>query len=196
MVDAAGNVHLSGALPDGTSVAQVVPVSRSGAWPLYASLSSGQGLLLGWLAFSSGANPPLGGDVWWLKPALATSKYYANGLTLHAPIQSSPYTAPGPGINLFNATNLVVTLSGGGLASSITNPITLGANNRIVSQSANKLSLSFSLPAGSFSGSVVNPATSKSIPFGGVVLENQRVASGFFLGSGQSGRVSIAPVSH
>jgi len=193
MVDAAGNAHLSGSLADGTSVAQVVPVSRSGEWPLYASLSSGQGLLLGWLAFSSGANPPLGGDVWWLKSALATSKYYANGLTLHPPIQSSPYAAPGLGTNVFNATNLLVTLSGGGLAPSLTNHITLGSNNRIVNLSSNKLSLSFSLPAGSFSGSMVNPATSKLIPFGGVVLENQGTASGFFLGSGQSGRVSIAP---
>jgi uncharacterized repeat protein (TIGR03803 family) len=195
-LDAAGNVHLSGSLADGTSIAQTVPVSRGGAWPLYASLYSGQGLLLGWLALSSDSNQALAGNVLWLKSASSTAKYYANGLTLRTNIQGSPYTAPGGGTNLFNATNLVVVLSGGGLAQSITNHITLDANNKVVNLGSNKLSLSFSSSAGSFKGSVAGPApASKSISFNGVVLENQGAASGlgFFLGSGQSGQVSIAP---
>jgi uncharacterized repeat protein (TIGR03803 family) len=192
-VDAAGNIRLSGSLADGTSVAQSVPVARSGAWPLYASLYSGQGLLLGWLAFSSGSNETLGGEVLWLESASSKAKYYTNGLTLRTPIQGSPYTAPGGGTNLFNATNLVVALRGGNLSPSITNHITLKSNNGVLNLSPNKLSLSFSSSAGSFKGSVVNPATSKSISFDGVVLENQGAASGFFLGSGQSGQVLIAP---
>lgn len=192
-VDAAGNIHLSGSLADGTALAQTVPVSPSGQWPLYASPSGGQDLLLGWLAFSGDTNQALGGEVLWLKPALSTAKYYTNGLAFQTPIQGSPYAAPARGTNLFNATNLVVVLSGGGLAHSITNRITLDPSNRVVNQSSNKLTLSFLTTAGSFKGTVINPATSKSISFNGVVLENQGAASGFFLGSGQSGRVLIAP---
>lgn len=194
-VDAAGNIHLSGSLADGTALAQTVPVARSGAWPLYASLASGQGLLLGWLAFSSGSNETLGGEVLWLESASSKAKYYANGLALRTPIQGSPYTAPGRMADLFNATNLVVRLSGGNLAQSITNRLTLNSNNRVGNLSPNKLSLSFSSTAGSFKGTVVNPATSKSIAFDGVVLGNQGAASGFFLGPGQSGQVSITPAT-
>jgi uncharacterized repeat protein (TIGR03803 family) len=191
-VNAAGSVSLSGSLADGTALAQTVPVSGSGEWPLYASLSGGQCLLLGWLAFPSDTNQALGGQVLWLKSALPTAKYYTNGVTLQTSILASPYTAPGPGANLFNATNLVLILSGGDLAQSITNHITLGSNNRVVNP-PDKLTLSFSSATGSFKGSVADPATSKPISFSGIVLQNQRLAQGFFLSSGQSGQVLIAP---
>ncbi|MGO8677401.1 MAG: choice-of-anchor tandem repeat GloVer-containing protein [Limisphaerales bacterium] len=192
-VDAAGNIHLSGALADGTTLAQTVPVSPSGQWPLYVSPSGGEGLLLGWLAFPSGSDQGFGGDVTWLKAALSTAKYYPNGVALQTSVLGSPYAAPGRGTNLFNTTNLLVILSGGGLGQSITNLITLDSSNRVVNQSPNKLSLSFSTALGSFSGSVAAPGVSKPISFEGVVLQNQGVGSGFFLSSGQSGRVLIAP---
>ena len=194
MVDAAGKIHLSGSLADGTSLAQTVPVSPTGRWPLYESLYSGQGLLLGWLAFPNGSNNEgPAGEVLWLKSPLSKGAYYTNGITLRTAIQSSPYAAPAAWPGLFNTTNLVLTLGGGGLAPGITNRFTLGPKNQVVNLSSNKLSLSFSLSAGSFKGSVVNPATSKSMSFTGVVLQNQGAASGFFPGSGQSGDVLIAP---
>jgi uncharacterized repeat protein (TIGR03803 family) len=193
-VDGAGTIRLTASLADGTPVSQGVAVSRDGQWPLYASLYGGQGLLLGWLAFSSNSNADLAGEVVWLKPSLRATRYYSSGLTLRTNVSGSPFTVPARGTNLLNATNAVVTLDGGNLTQTITNRITLDANNRVANQSANKLSLSFSLSDGSFKGAVVDPVSSRSIPFKGVVLENQGYAAGYFLGTNnQSGQVLLAP---
>ena len=192
-VDAGGNIHLAGSLADGTPLVQTVPVSPAGLWPLYESLYGGQGMLLGWLAFPSGASAGPAGQLLWLKSPLAKGTLYTNGITLQTPVQSSLYTPPPTWAGLFTTTNLVLTLGGGDLAQSITNLVKLGPKNQAASLSSNKLSLSFSLPAGSFNGSVANPAASKPISFTGVVLQNQGAASGFFLGPSQSGAVSITP---
>jgi len=53
----AGNVSLAGYLGDGKAFNQFVPVSKNGNIPLYASLYSRQGLLLGWLSLTN--NPPI-----------------------------------------------------------------------------------------------------------------------------------------
>jgi len=47
-VDSNGVVKVKGHLADKTSLAAKVPVARSGQWPLYASLYSGKGAVLGW----------------------------------------------------------------------------------------------------------------------------------------------------
>ena len=45
----AGTATITGALADGTSFNQTVPVSQQGYVPLYASLYAGRGLLTGWI---------------------------------------------------------------------------------------------------------------------------------------------------
>ena len=82
-------------------------------------------------------------------------------------------------------------LTGGNLAKGITNRISVGSDNRVTNLSSNKLNLTFSTPAGSFRGSIVNPASGKPISFSGVVLQKPNIGRGFFLGQTQSGEVLI-----
>jgi hypothetical protein len=60
--------------------------------------------------------------------------------------------------------------------------------------SSGKLSLSISTTSGLFKGSVVNPATKKTIPISGAVLQKQNIGAGYFLGTNEIGGVYLGPV--
>jgi hypothetical protein len=53
------------------------------------------------------------------------------------------------------------------------------------------MTLSISKSSGMFSGSVLPPDSRKAISFKGALLQNQKVGSGFFLGTNESGRVLL-----
>jgi hypothetical protein len=57
----------------------------------------------------------------------------------------------------------------------------------------NKPALSLTTSTGLLTGSVVDSLTGKLISVKLVVLQNQQVAAGFFLGSSQSGKVILSP---
>jgi hypothetical protein len=53
------------------------------------------------------------------------------------------------------------------------------------------LTLTISPSSGSFSGKYVVPGTGTKLTLGGVVLQQQGVARGFFLGTNQSGGILL-----
>jgi hypothetical protein len=92
---------------------------------------------------------------------------------------------------LLNFNPGVLILSGGNLAMSITNVLTVNGN-----RAANgNVSVTFSPAKGTFKGSFVNPPGKSKTPVSGVFLQNANTASGYFLGGGQSGRVSFGPAN-
>ena len=188
-----GAISFAGTLADGTKVAQSVPVSKNRQWPLYAPLYGGQGVLWGWLSFTNASD--LGSPVAWVKLP-ANTQHYPAGFSLAVQAVGTRYFPSGTGTNvlgLTTGTNLTLTLEGGGLMQGLTNRFTLAANNRVTPVSGPKLSLTFTPSTGGFAGSVVNPATSRPISFGGVWLQGRAFGSGFFLGAGGSGEVRLEP---
>jgi hypothetical protein len=190
-VDKAGRIRFSGALADGTKLTQAVPVSKNGDWPFYVSLYQGQGSMLNWLSFSNSATDGPAGEVFWLKSAMAASKYYPGGFIKATSAAGWRYIPPAGGSKLLNLVNAKLVLSGGGLTQSITNLLALGARNRVTSDRTNNLSLNFSAATGLFTGRTKNPATGKPISFSGVVFQNSNSGRGFFLGKSQSGEVQF-----
>jgi hypothetical protein len=87
----AGVVTLRGALADGTSFSQVVPLSEAGNLPVYDSLQGNRGLLLGWISLE---NDSPCGNLTWIKPASRSTALYANGLTNLISVQGSCSTNP------------------------------------------------------------------------------------------------------
>ena len=71
--------------------------------------------------------------------------------------------------------------------------MTFDSKGRVTKQGANEVSLAFSPATGSFTGSFVDPSTGKTVSFQGVVLQQQNVARGFFLGLHESGSVIVEP---
>ena len=68
---------LGGALADGTPFLWSVPIARNGGVPLYQSLYSGKGSLLGWIYFTN--EPPqnvsTNSSVSWIKPSVPNTLY-------------------------------------------------------------------------------------------------------------------------
>jgi len=192
-VDAAGNVFLSASLADGTRITESTTISTNGQWPLYASLSNGQGAILGWMTFGYSPTDDLGADaVSWIKPR-TSSKVYPSGFTTLTSARGSRYSAPALGANVLALTNAELVLNGGNLPQSIPDSILLGARNRVSDLSSNKLSVIFSLPTGTFSGRLTEPGTSKILSFSGVLLPSYGLGRGYFLGPNQSGEVQLSP---
>jgi len=90
-----------------------------------------------------------------------------------------------------NPTTASVVLTGGNLSVSVTNSIEIQTNGVIANLSSNRLTLNFSSTKGTFSGSVLDTNSSRTILFKGVVLQNLNQANGYFLGTNQSGQVLI-----
>src|SRR5206468_1464205 len=113
-VDASGNVRLAGTLADGTRLARAVPLSKDGLWPLYASLYTGKGVVLGWLMFTNGSDADLSGRVSWIKQPLAPGRFYPNGFTSESLAVGSTYHPPNSATSgIVTFTNGVVALRGG-----------------------------------------------------------------------------------
>src|ERR1051326_88286 len=188
-VDTSGNVALAGALGDGTKVSQHTFVSKDGQWPLFASLYAKQGLLIGWLTFDTNQpNSDLGGLVSWIKQPQDNAKFYADGFDLDGieAVGSSYHFTNG--VPLVSWTDGQIILENGNLSQSIINGLSI-ANNKITA--TNKLSLAFTTVTGLFHGSVINPDTGKPITVNGALLQKQDSGFGYFLGTNQTGRVTL-----
>ncbi|HXJ76565.1 MAG TPA: hypothetical protein VNM37_27155, partial [Candidatus Dormibacteraeota bacterium] len=64
-------------------------------------------------------------------------------------------------------------------------------NGTVSNQSSNRLSLTFTKSTGLWKGTVLDPATGRSLLFRGVVLQGQNDGSGFFLSTNRSGHVQL-----
>jgi hypothetical protein len=188
-----GLAALAGTLADGTKVSQSVSLSRGGQWPLYIPLYSGKGSVLSWLTFTNLATNDLDGALSWIKPSNPHARYYAAGLTNQCMAVGSTYVAPRFSTNqVLNLDAASVEFCGGDLTNAFTNSVAF-LPTRIVFESTNRLSLSFSRSTGTFRGTVIDPTSGKSLSFSGAVLQKQGVGYGLMLGAAHSACVVIAP---
>jgi hypothetical protein len=185
-----GNVTLNGFLGDGTPITSTSVVSSQGLWPLYISLYGGKGSILGWLSLTNNGTNDISGQAGWFKLPQATAKLYPAGFTNSIEVIGSAYHyTNGTPVLGFTASQL--SLTDGNLSQGITNQAVLGPTDEAADAGARKLT--FRAASGLFTGSVMNPETSKPIPVNGIVLQNQNVGAGFFLGATESGSVLLAP---
>jgi hypothetical protein len=192
-VGPAGFVTASGFLSDSNALTQSIPISQNGDWPLYQSRYGGKGSVWGWLTLDPN-NPSyaISGNVSWIKQAVSGAAYYPAGFTNLSSVSGSVYSAPTTN-QVIALTNGIVVFDGGNLASAFTNDVVLTETNRVINDSANALSFIINLTNGTFSGKVQVPGTHKTNSFKGALLQGQALGSGFFLGTNQSGRVSLQP---
>jgi hypothetical protein len=191
-VDASGRARFVGTLADGTKVSQSAPLSKQGKWPFYASLYSGNGLVLSWFSFTNQASSDFDGLMSWIKLPNAKARYYFNGLTNDCAVVGSAYHAP-VGVNVLNLTSAKLRFCGGNLVCDFTNSVTVGPNSKVTDSDDGNLAMSFSLSTGIFRGNAADPSTGKSLPFGGAVLQKLDAGYGFLLGTNQSSQVVFEP---
>ena len=187
-----GRVIVSGSLSDGTVFSAKGAISRNGDFPLYAGLYNGRGTLMGWLTFAGGA--PTSAALDWFKRGIPAAKYYPAGFALSSLAASLSPCNSTAGTPVLGLTKASVLLYDGGLASPLTDDITLEANNLLaVTTGANdKLNLVLSTKTGLFHGKFLYPPTGETISFRGALLPAASAGYGYFLGISQSGTVVIS----
>lgn len=197
-VNAGGTIKLKGTLGDGTKIKQTAVVSQDGSWPVYIPLYARKGLLSGWLTFTNVVGvSDLNGTLTWTKPAQSNARFYRNGFTNSVTAEGARYTRPPagtPALVVSNAAcNVLFTVGAGNLSSFLSNSVTLDAANKLSPCVADKSKFKIALATGLFSGSFPNPTTHKATKFNGALLQKQNLGAGFFLGTNQSGFVTLAP---
>jgi glucose/arabinose dehydrogenase len=191
-VSPSGSLRFTGVLADGSPMAQKVPLSKNGAWPLYVSLYGGRGSAIGWILITNSAQPDLGGRVSWSRPPGPKPKVHTNGFAMDSLLIGSAYRAPGTN-TIFGETSAVVIMSQGGLDQKVTNNVSLAPRAKVADAGTNKLALKLTQKSGVFTGKVTMPGAKKSTTFKGAILDKQGYGGGYFLGTDQSGRVEFRP---
>ncbi len=192
-----GTVVVSGQVADGTAFSQTAGLSRTGEWPLYATLNRGRGRVLGWMLLRQGAPSIIGTNIFWIKDP-GPDKLYPEGISLPLTAVGSFYTAPVKN-RVLNFTNGVAALYGGDLISDQQAAwdfvrVTLKAPATFVAEDgAEGLRVSADKGTGVVSGSFVDIMTGLRAPIRGVVLQQQNIVQGFFLSTNRAGAFSIAP---
>ncbi len=190
-VNNSGVAAITGRMADGTRLSLRTTLVGSGELPVYAPLYSGKGAVFGWLRLKQESYIDLDGTAYWLRPPIASSKYYKEGFAIETPVSGSAYTRSSG--TLF--TNIVlarVVLTDGNLEAPLTNYVTLGVNSRVTASGPDKLQLKVTPATGLFKGTIT-PAGERPVKVQGAILQRQRFGGGFFLGTNESGRVYFGP---
>ncbi len=191
-VQPSGTVQISGHLADGTSISGSSVMLGNGSFPLSIALT-GNGHLSGMVSFQNittpGSESDLNGSLQWLVPSGSIST---------VDLEGSAYTAPST--NPLHAalafqqksSNGQVTISGGGLRSTISQVVTLSASDKVVPVTgvSDKLTGSIAAKTGLFSGRFFDGTKNRN--FAGAVLQKRSSAAGYFLGAKGSGAINLS----
>jgi hypothetical protein len=198
-VSTAGKTRVAGSLADGTKFSQAAGISKTGVWPFYVSTLRRSGSISGPITFRDQTDvSDLDGTVNWFRAPNPRAKIFADGFTTQTTLLGSTYFRP-TGEPVLTVPpveqNVVVNFGEGDLDSELQKPATLELNNRLVVPDSNdeKLRLSITSSSGAFRGSFVHPVTGRRTFHSGVVFQKQNLAEGYFLGTEQSGFVSVVP---
>ena len=196
-----GQLMFKGKAADGSSVSQAIGLSRFGDWPLYLRANQNRGRLIGWLAVNKQtASSITGGNVDWVKDPGADA-LYPQGFSLVLRPAGSTYVPPSPTKPLLSWTNGVAGFSGGDLSDPTSSTqdsvkVSLKAPATIHAEPGTEgLRLAVNRGNGFLSGSFFNIGSGERNPIQGVVLQQQKSAQGYFLGTDVAGAFSLLPVT-
>jgi hypothetical protein len=199
---AAGTVGWAGRLSDGTVVSGSSLMSGQGDIPLYRSLYSGKGSVLGWVQCVDGST--MGSLVWGKDDhgSKADTRLYKAGIPAHQlGVSGGRYVRPASGIRLIpslmdGGDNALIRFSEGGLAVNALDQIFTMTTSHTVSMPSgsavnpHQVSLRISAATGRFSGSFklrdINPANTRqsltrTVGFAGCLIPGENLGMGYFL---------------
>ena len=192
----------AGPWPNGSAFSHGTSVSKNNYLYVYVPLYGKRGVLAGALEFKgdSGTAATITGSVQWIKPAEVSGKtLYPEGFQVDLSVTGESYrkpTAPQPGAG-FPSTNGIstITLSGGDLAQPLSRTLSISAAGKVsvIDTGAEQLKVIVNVTAGTFSGSFLDAGVNKRHRFSGAVLQTQATGAGAFLGSAESGSVTLVP---
>ena len=190
-------VTLTGYIADSNQLNSTGPLCANGFSPVYQPLytngNGAHGLLIGWLNFNGVAinSDSPGSTLIWITQTNA-SNLYPNGFTNSTQPLISPFVVGGEELPINQS---YVEMTGGGLtipfveAVAIVNNQILTASN-ITNNGNYGLTLTINTNTGEVNGQFVDKNGITNV-IESIMLENDEVARGYFLGAGQSGSFSL-----
>jgi len=180
-----GAINLIGHLAANSSFSQNTAVAASGtnaAWPFYASLYGGKGIILGWETNSSPTN--FAGEVVWSKPAIPAKAgvFYTNAFLWLTNSYSFGCIPPVAG------THYQIAFGGATLTNRLTNTLTVGTNGQFTvdASQTNQLTLMFIPKSGVLTGSFSYPSSKSNHALSGAFISPALGGSGYFLDTNNS----------
>lgn len=198
-----GYVNFNGKLADGTPLSFTTALFNGFngyAWNFSAPLYNGNGSIQGEMDPVTPNGNDFIGYLFWYSNGTGTG-VFGSGFSAYPTAVTSPFSLPknAPVISVSpGAGNLEVatdTVNTGGIATGIDDFVTLASNNKLTipSNLTDHLKLSISTTTGVFTGSFLDIGDNITIPFSGVLLQNQDSAEGFYIGPTQSGLMDLVP---
>jgi hypothetical protein len=192
-VDTRGGAKFQLVLADGTTATQKVGVGTNGWCPIYVPLYAAGGSIQGWALFANAIDSDFTGTFAWIKPALATARYYSNGFALAKVFSGASYRPSTNDLDrLLPFTDGGVEFGAGNLASPFENPVGVSASGSVTNLGTNRMTFTLSRSTGLFRGTVTPPDSTRSVPFKGALHRGLEMGSGYFLGTNQSGRATLS----
>jgi hypothetical protein len=186
-----GMVTLAGAMADGAAFNETVPESQSGAIPIYASLYSNTGVLIGWVNLAGLGSAAQTNTLSWIKELSSGAARYPRGFTNTLSVQGAPWVNTAP----------IITLDKGDL--SLANA-DAGLDFTVAVLNNNTVTKLGGAPTNSLTGTVDPKTGLLKIYFGngngvstteglGAFLQDQDTAGGFFLTPTNAGALILQP---
>ena len=194
VVNSKGAISFQGTLAEGSKIEQKTALAKGSEWPLFASVQSGQGILIGWINFadepSSDFSAP---SIHWVKAPNTKNKLYPKGFATETTIVGSRYTTPTTTMNLLGWSNGVIVVNGVGLNGALAANFQIQTNYHGVFSptNTNTFTLNFNVAQGLHTGSFRLPGSKVNTPFQGAVLQKSAWGSGFYVGSASSEWVQL-----
>ena len=178
-----GNLLLTGALPDGATFSQSVPLGKLGNVPVFASLYGNAGLLLGWINLTNAALPGET-NLTWIKPA--RPGLFPDGFTNSLAVQLSTWDA---GAALPFSTG-ILTISNTGFF--WTNQVSLGGDTVAAAPGAtNSLRGTLNPKTGALK-LIFGDGDGKATGYA-AFLQDQTNAGGYFVTKTSAGFITLQP---
>jgi len=199
---AQGGAILAGKLPDGESFSVtglVVTVSGGGEFEISKALAvpsaihaGAKGGIVGSIIFQQLSGSDIFGELKWTKPAQARGAYPA-AINTNLNITGALFTPPAPAASVLPGfTKGLLTLTDtNGLSLSGTAALSSSNSLIITGTDSGGAKAAISTSTGILSGSFIYPGQAKTTTFEGVIIQDQKMGQGLFLGPHGSGTVTL-----
>ncbi|MDB6024716.1 MAG: putative Peptidylprolyl isomerase [Verrucomicrobiales bacterium] len=199
LVSGLGHLIAVGRSADGRPFSQAANVTVYDRWPVFAKMAgTTNGILSGWLNFQETAGSDFTGQLTCIGPEVPGPNHaFVPEFSGNTSVVGSRYIVPvgSPVLNVDSSSNNVhLTLSDGGLETSINRNLTLTAGNKFVfSPRLTGDSLVVNPATGLFAGTFLH-SDGRTYPYRGAILQKQNRGDGEFVDhGGEGGDVSLTP---
>lgn len=194
-----GSAKITGALADGSTLTASSFISKDGFWPVYASLYTNTGVIMGDIGFADITDESdFLGPLTWYKPANSKAVMFKDAFLTEVDGVGSRFVKPAVNVRLFPLANVggnsLLYLNAGGLTTDLTRLVTLNAANKAVVplQDADAATVVPAPTTGLFTGTFLHPFTQVATPYKGAILQKQKLVAGYFLSGPLGGDVRYA----